>query len=81
MDAFFYLLDAMRLFSAKSLDEIRGVAFAIGLQEQYGLDINDPKESISCDLLRYGDAVHNVRQLHEDRAEDRYWGWIWARSE
>ena len=45
MDAVFYLLDAMRLFSGKSLDEVREIAFEIGLQGQYGLDINDPKET------------------------------------
>jgi len=45
MDAVFYLLDAMRLFSGKTLDEVREVAFEIGLQGQYSLDINDPKET------------------------------------
>jgi tetratricopeptide (TPR) repeat protein len=45
MDAVFYLLDAMRLFSGKSLDEVREITFEIGLQGQYGLDINDPKET------------------------------------
>ena len=45
MDAVFYLLDAMRLFSGKSLDEVQEVAFKVGLQVQYGLDINDPKET------------------------------------
>ena len=45
MDAVFYLLDAMRLFSGKTLDEVREIAFEIGLQGQYGLDINDPKET------------------------------------
>ncbi|MGV8175448.1 MAG: tetratricopeptide repeat protein, partial [Methanothrix sp.] len=32
MDAVFYLLDAMRLFAGKTLDEVREVAFEIGLQ-------------------------------------------------
>ncbi len=45
MDAVFYLLDAMRLFAGKTMDEVREVAFEIGLQGQYGLDINDPKET------------------------------------
>ena len=45
MDAVFYLLDAMQLFSGKSLDEVREVAFEIGMLGQYGLDINDPKET------------------------------------
>jgi len=45
MDAVFYLLDAMRLFAGKTLDEVQEIAFEIGLQGQYGLDINDPKET------------------------------------
>ena len=45
MDAVFYLLEAMRLFAGKKLDEVREIAFEIGLQGQYGLDINDPKET------------------------------------
>ena len=80
MDAVFYLLDAMRLFAGKTLDEVREVAFEIGLQGQYGLDINDPQGD-PCpavasgeDLLRPGAAVHHVRRLQEDRAGDRYRG-------
>lgn len=42
MDAVFYLLDAMRLFRGKSLQEI---TFEIGILGKYGLDINDPKET------------------------------------
>ncbi len=45
MDAVFYMMDAMRLFAVKKLDEVREVAFEIGLQGQYSLDINDPKEN------------------------------------
>lgn len=45
MDAFFYLLDAMRLFRGKTLDEVRNIAFEIGMLGQQGLDINDPKET------------------------------------
>ena len=45
MDAVFYLLDAIRRFSGKSLDEVREVAFDIGMLGQYGLDINDPQET------------------------------------
>jgi hypothetical protein len=43
MDAVFYLLDAMRLFSGKSLEEVREIAFEIGMLGQHGLDINDPQ--------------------------------------
>ncbi len=45
MDAIFYLLDALRLFRGKSLDEVREIAFEIGMLGKHGLDINDPKET------------------------------------
>ena len=45
MDAVFYLLDAMRLFRGKSLQEIQEITFEIGILGKYGLDINDPQES------------------------------------
>jgi hypothetical protein len=45
MDAVFYLLDAMRLFRGKTLQEIQEITFEIGMLGQYGLDINDPQES------------------------------------
>jgi hypothetical protein len=44
MDAVFYLLDAMRMFSGKSLEEIKEITFEIGMLGQHGLDINDPQE-------------------------------------
>ena len=45
MDAVFYLLDAMRLFRGKSLQEIQEITFEIGMLDKYGLDINDPQET------------------------------------
>jgi tetratricopeptide (TPR) repeat protein len=45
MDAVFYLLDAMRLFRGRSLQEIQEITFEIGMLGKYGLDINDPQES------------------------------------
>jgi hypothetical protein len=45
MDAVFYLLDAMRLFRGRPLEEVREIAFEIGMLGQHGLDINDPKET------------------------------------
>ncbi|VVB63112.1 Uncharacterised protein [uncultured archaeon] len=45
IDAVFYLLDAMWLFWGESLEEIREITFEIGMLGQYGLDINDPKET------------------------------------
>jgi hypothetical protein len=35
----------MRLFSGKSLEEVREIAFEIGMLGQHGLDINDPRET------------------------------------
>ena len=43
MDAVFYLLDALRLFRGKSLEEIREITFVIGMLGRHGLDINDSK--------------------------------------
>ena len=45
MDAVFYLLDALRLFRGKSLEEIREISFEIGMLGRHGLDINDPQET------------------------------------
>jgi tetratricopeptide (TPR) repeat protein len=45
MDAVFYLLDAMRLFRGRPLEEIREISFEIGMLGQHGLDINDPRET------------------------------------
>ncbi|MDD2755343.1 MAG: tetratricopeptide repeat protein [Methanothrix sp.] len=45
VDAVFYLLGALRLFRGKSLDEVREIAFEIGMLGQNGLDINDPNET------------------------------------
>ena len=45
MDAVFYLLDALRLFRGKSLEEIREITFEIGMLGRHGLDINDPQET------------------------------------
>lgn len=43
MDVVFYLLDAMKMFKGKSLDEIKEITFEIGMLGQYGRDINDPQ--------------------------------------
>jgi tetratricopeptide (TPR) repeat protein len=45
MDAVFYLLDAMRLFRSRPLEEVREISFEIGMLGRHGLDINDPKET------------------------------------
>ncbi len=41
MDAVFYLLDALRIFKGKSLEEIKDISFEIGMLGRHGLDIND----------------------------------------
>gem|GEM_PF-3097942 len=45
MDAVFYLLDALRLSRGKALEEIREIAFEIGMIGRHGQDINDPQET------------------------------------
>lgn len=80
MDVVFYLLDAMQLFRGMSLEEVREIAFEIGILGRYELDINktqgDPCPAVAAreDPLRSGTAVHHVRRLQEDRAGDRYRG-------
>jgi hypothetical protein len=51
MDAVFYLLDAMRLFSGKSLNEVREVAFEIGLKGSTAWTSTPPKETHVVGLL------------------------------
>jgi hypothetical protein len=43
MDVVFYLLDAMQLFRGMSLEEVREIAFEIGILGRYELDINKPQ--------------------------------------
>ena len=45
MDVVFYLLDAMRLFRGRPLEEFQEIAFEIRMRGQYWLDINDSKET------------------------------------
>ena len=80
MDAVFYLLDAMRLFSGKSLgggpgDRLRdrdaGAAWA-GYQRPQGDAC--PAGAAREDILVAGAAVHHVRRSQEDRAGDGYRG-------
>ena len=74
MDAVFYLLDAMRLFRGKSLQEIQEITFEIGMLGKYGLDINDPQETprpagaAGEGLLGAAAHLHHVCRLQEDRA-------------
>ena len=64
MDAVFYLLDALRLFRGKSLEEIREIAFEIGMRGKYGLDINDPKSSHALWLLARSLARDAAYSMH-----------------
>lgn len=45
LDAVFYLLDAMKLFRGRSMDQVREITFEIGMLGRQGLDINDPQET------------------------------------
>ncbi len=54
MDAVFYLLDALRLFRGKSLEEVREVAFEIGMLGQYGGTRSTPRRRTSCGPWRGG---------------------------
>ena len=60
MDAVFYQLDAMRLFWGKLLEEVREIAFDIGMLGNYGLDINDPKETHVLRSLSGMDAENHT---------------------
>jgi hypothetical protein len=60
MDVVFYLLDAMRLFWGKLLEEVREIAFDIGMRGQYGQDINDLKETHVLRSLSVMDAENHT---------------------
>jgi len=71
----------------KSLEEVREISLEIGMLGQYGLDINDIKEThvlralTGEDILCAGSAVHHARGL--SRRASRGWisRWNWARCE
>jgi hypothetical protein len=46
LDAVFYLLDALRLFRGKSLEEIGEISFEIGMLGRHGLDIDEPRSRL-----------------------------------
>jgi len=68
MDAVFYLLDAMRLFSGKSLEEVREISFEIACWASTGWISTTPGDA--CPAGAAGDGflsseagVHHVREL------------------
>jgi hypothetical protein len=65
MDAVFYLLDAMRLFHGRPLEEIREIAFEIGMLGQQGLDINDLKSNNILRSLPGKDVMVYLAQQYE----------------
>jgi tetratricopeptide (TPR) repeat protein len=80
MDAVFYMLDAMRLFSGKSLEEIQEISFEIGMLGAARAGHQRPPGD-ACpagvageDILGAGAGVHHVCGLQEDRAGDGYRG-------
>jgi hypothetical protein len=51
MDAVFYLLGALKLFSQKSEEELRKIAFEIGIKGTGGFDINNPDKKYTLNNL------------------------------
>jgi len=51
MDAVMYLVGALKLFEQRTEEEIRNIAFEIGLKGQGGLDINDPEREYTLNTL------------------------------
>ena len=51
VDAVFYLLGALNLFKSKPFEEIKNIAFEIGLKGRTGLDINDPQKKYQINSL------------------------------
>ena len=50
-DAMFYCLGALQFFAGKKSEEIRKVAFEIGLKGRQGLDINDPGKKYTINSM------------------------------
>jgi len=75
MDAVFYLLDALRLFRGKSLQEIQEITFEIGMLGKYGLDINDPQETHVLRALsgRVFSALQLICIMHAGLGGSRGW--------
>ena len=76
----FYLLDALRLFRDKSLQEIQEITFEIGMLGKYWLDINDSQEShvlpgaAGEGILSAAADLHHVMWIKRSRARSRYRG-------
>jgi tetratricopeptide (TPR) repeat protein len=51
-DAMFYCLSALQFFKGKTLEEVRPVAFEIGMKGRQGLDINDPYKKYTIKTMR-----------------------------
>ena len=86
MDAVFYLLDALRLFREKSLQEIQEITFEIGMLGQRGAGHQrPPKRNTSCGRCRGGPSqrwsccASCAPGLQRIESE---WTlvWIWARA-
>jgi tetratricopeptide (TPR) repeat protein len=50
-DAMFYCLSALQFFKDKSLDQVRQVAFEIGMKGREGMDINHPDKKYTLDTM------------------------------
>jgi hypothetical protein len=47
----FYCLSALQFFKDKSLDQVRQVAFEIGMKGREGMDINHPDKKYTLDTM------------------------------
>ena len=50
-DAMFYCLAALQFFKGKPLEEVKQVAFEIGMKGRQGLDINDPDKKYTINTM------------------------------
>jgi tetratricopeptide (TPR) repeat protein len=51
-DAMFYCLSAQQFFKGKTIDEVKQVAFEIGLKGRQGLDINNPDKKYTLKTMK-----------------------------
>ena len=50
-DAMFYCLSALQFFKKKSLEQVRHIAFEIGIKGRQGLDVNNPDKKYTLDSM------------------------------
>ncbi len=50
-DAMFYCLSALQLFKGKTAEQVKQIAFEIGVKGEQGLDINDPNKKYTLNSM------------------------------